>query len=154
MYSFEAFVLLWLFRIDIHVRLSGNLDLCCLFWSLDFYDLKIMGSNFVLFVQTKHLRCLYKSNWIVRYVYWSCMIHITSDFHSKSYCYLMRLWVEMLIYRFATVYVCLCLTFSYIIWKELQIMASSLNGLTVGDNMPDNLMDSPVRFESTIPYHR
>lgn len=46
------------------------------------------------------------------------------------------------------------LTFSCVLLKELQIMASSLNGLTVGDNMPDNLMDSPIRSESTIPYHR
>lgn len=27
-------------------------------------------------------------------------------------------------------------------------MASSLNGLTVGDPLPDNLMDSPARSES------
>lgn len=29
-----------------------------------------------------------------------------------------------------------------------EIMASSLNGLTVGDSIPDNLMDSPARSES------
>lgn len=29
-----------------------------------------------------------------------------------------------------------------------EIMASSLNGLTVGDSLPDNLMDSPARSES------
>lgn len=31
---------------------------------------------------------------------------------------------------------------------DLQIMASSLNGLTVGDSIPDNLMDSHARTES------
>lgn len=36
----------------------------------------------------------------------------------------------------------------------LQIMASSLNGLTVGDPLPDNLMDSPVRSEIMMPYLR
>ncbi|KAL0459746.1 UNVERIFIED_CONTAM: hypothetical protein Slati_0601800 [Sesamum latifolium] len=34
-----------------------------------------------------------------------------------------------------------------------EIMASSLNGLTVGDPLSENLMDSPVRSES-IPYLR
>ncbi|KAK4406956.1 hypothetical protein Sango_0276600 [Sesamum angolense] len=34
-----------------------------------------------------------------------------------------------------------------------EIMASSLNGLTVGDPLSENLMDSPVRSES-IPYVR
>ncbi|XP_019427941.1 PREDICTED: cell wall protein RBR3-like [Lupinus angustifolius] len=29
-----------------------------------------------------------------------------------------------------------------------EIMASSLNGLTVGDSLPDNVMDSPARSES------
>ncbi|XP_061338420.1 uncharacterized protein LOC133285228 [Gastrolobium bilobum] len=31
-----------------------------------------------------------------------------------------------------------------------EIMASSLNGLTVEDSLPDNLMDSPARSESTF----
>lgn len=31
---------------------------------------------------------------------------------------------------------------------KLQIMASSLNGLTVGDSLPDTLMDSPARSEN------
>lgn len=35
-----------------------------------------------------------------------------------------------------------------------EIMASSLNGLTVGDPLPDNLMDSPVRSEIMMPYLR
>lgn len=37
-----------------------------------------------------------------------------------------------------------------IIWWMviMQIMASSLNGLTVGDPLPENLMDSPARSES------
>ncbi|GFQ02453.1 hypothetical protein PHJA_002389200 [Phtheirospermum japonicum] len=32
-----------------------------------------------------------------------------------------------------------------------EIMASSLNGLTVGDTLSENLMDSPVRSESMMP---
>ncbi|XP_057786793.1 uncharacterized protein LOC131004187 [Salvia miltiorrhiza] len=35
-----------------------------------------------------------------------------------------------------------------------EIMASSLNGLTVGDPLPDNLMDSSVRSEIMMPYLR
>ncbi|KAH6813889.1 pollen-specific LRR extensin-like protein [Perilla frutescens var. frutescens] len=35
-----------------------------------------------------------------------------------------------------------------------EIMASSLNGLTVGDPLPDNIMDSPVRSEIMMPYLR
>ncbi|XP_058755988.1 uncharacterized protein LOC131629210 [Vicia villosa] len=31
-----------------------------------------------------------------------------------------------------------------------EIMASSLNGLTVGDSLPDNLMESPARSESAF----
>ncbi|RZB85185.1 hypothetical protein D0Y65_025700 [Glycine soja] len=31
-------------------------------------------------------------------------------------------------------------------------MASSLNGLTVGDSLPDNLMDSPARSESMFSF--
>lgn len=31
---------------------------------------------------------------------------------------------------------------------DRQIMASSLNGLTVGDPIPDNLIDSQARTES------
>ena len=31
-----------------------------------------------------------------------------------------------------------------------EIMASSLNGLTVGDSLPDNLMESPARSESVF----
>lgn len=30
----------------------------------------------------------------------------------------------------------------------LQIMASSLNGLSVGDSLPDNIMESPARSET------
>lgn len=33
-----------------------------------------------------------------------------------------------------------------------EIMASSLNGLTVGDSLPDNLMESPARSESMFPF--
>ncbi|KAG4981759.1 hypothetical protein AAZX31_10G014800 [Glycine max] len=33
-----------------------------------------------------------------------------------------------------------------------EIMASSLNGLTVGDSLPDNLMDSPARSESMFSF--
>ncbi|XAR61393.1 hypothetical protein NMG60_11035085 [Bertholletia excelsa] len=33
-----------------------------------------------------------------------------------------------------------------------EIMASSLNGLTVGDHIPDNLMDSPARDEISLQY--
>lgn len=33
-------------------------------------------------------------------------------------------------------------------------MASSLNGLTVGDPLSDNLMDSPLRPENMMPYLR
>ncbi|XP_042041386.1 uncharacterized protein LOC121786836 isoform X1 [Salvia splendens] len=35
-----------------------------------------------------------------------------------------------------------------------EIMASSLNGLTVGDTLSDNLMDSPVRSDTMMPYLR
>lgn len=35
-----------------------------------------------------------------------------------------------------------------------EIMASSLNGLTVGESMSDNLIESPARSESTISYLR
>lgn len=31
-----------------------------------------------------------------------------------------------------------------------EIMASSLNGLTVGDSLPDNLMESPARSEGVF----
>ncbi|CAJ1969901.1 unnamed protein product [Sphenostylis stenocarpa] len=33
-----------------------------------------------------------------------------------------------------------------------EIMASSLNGLTVGDSIPDNLMESPARSESMFSF--
>ncbi|KAK7356350.1 hypothetical protein VNO80_15620 [Phaseolus coccineus] len=33
-----------------------------------------------------------------------------------------------------------------------EIMASSLNGLTVGDSLPDNLMESPARSESMFSF--
>ncbi|GFY98676.1 hypothetical protein Acr_13g0000770 [Actinidia rufa] len=33
-----------------------------------------------------------------------------------------------------------------------EIMASSLNGLTVGDPLPDNLMESPARDEMSLQY--
>ncbi|EYU46790.1 hypothetical protein ABFS82_04G009300 [Erythranthe guttata] len=35
-----------------------------------------------------------------------------------------------------------------------EVMASSLNGLTVGDSLPENLMHSPVRSENMLPYLR
>lgn len=35
-------------------------------------------------------------------------------------------------------------------WGILQIMASSLNGLTVGDSLPDNIVDSPSRSENML----
>ncbi|MCE3215719.1 hypothetical protein HAX54_003287 [Datura stramonium] len=31
-----------------------------------------------------------------------------------------------------------------------EIMASSLNGLTVGDTLPDNIVDSPSRSENML----
>ena len=35
-----------------------------------------------------------------------------------------------------------------LIRNRLQIMASSLNGLSVGDSLPDNIMESPARSET------
>ncbi|KAG6436042.1 hypothetical protein SASPL_100923 [Salvia splendens] len=35
-----------------------------------------------------------------------------------------------------------------------EIMASSLNGLTIGDTLSDNIMDSPVRSDTMMPYLR
>ncbi|KAK4282547.1 hypothetical protein QN277_013909 [Acacia crassicarpa] len=35
-----------------------------------------------------------------------------------------------------------------------EIMASSLNGLTVGDSLPDNLLDSPARSDSMLSVSR
>lgn len=40
--------------------------------------------------------------------------------------------------------------YPFVVNDLAQIMASSLNGLTVGDPLSENLMDSPARSESML----
>lgn len=61
----------------------------------------------------------------------------------------------MLKFKFRFVIACLfCMKSSFFdVVKTclvVQIMASSLNGLTVGDPLPENLMESPARSEGML----